>query len=136
MPLGGSKELTGGHKGYGLALAVEMFTAILSGGLTGNYVSLKSPDGSGTCHTFIAVDYGMFGDKKSIENAMSKYMDELRNSAKAKGTMRIYTHGEKEIESYNDKMKNGIPLNEVTLKEIYDISESFDIKASNYITVM
>jgi LDH2 family malate/lactate/ureidoglycolate dehydrogenase len=136
LPLGGSTELTGGHKGYGLALAVEMFTAILSGGLTGNHVNLNNQGGSGTCHTFIAVDYSMFGDKKSIENSMTQYLNELRNSAKAKGALRIYTHGEKEVESYNDKMINGIPLNDVTLNEIYDICESFNIKASDYIVLM
>lgn len=136
LPLGGSKELTGGHKGYGLALAVEMFTAILSGGLTGNNVNLNNPNGSGTCHSFLAIDYGMFGDKKEIENSMSKYLNELRNSNKAKGAMRIYTHGEKEIESYNDKMINGIPLNDITLKEINDICEYFNIKASDYISII
>jgi len=37
VPLGGSSELLSGHKGYGLALAVEMFTTVFSGGLTGNH---------------------------------------------------------------------------------------------------
>ncbi|MFL0194952.1 Ldh family oxidoreductase [Clostridium sp. WILCCON 0269] len=134
VPLGGSGELTGGHKGYGLALAVEMFTAILSGGITGNYVTLNGSSGSGTCHYFCAIDYGIFGDKKSIEDSFSKYLEELRNSEKAKGAVRIYTHGEKEVESYKDKMENGVPLNEVTLKEIEDICKYFNIKANDYIT--
>lgn len=136
VPLGGSKELTGGHKGYGFALAVEMFTAILSGGLTGNYVHLDGKDGSGTCHYFCAVDYGIFGDKKSIEEHFSKYLNELRNSKKADGAVRIYTHGEKEVEAYNDKMKNGIPMNDGTLKEIYDICQYFDIDSKRYISKM
>lgn len=134
LPLGGSKELTGGHKGYGFALAVEMFTAILSGGFTGNYVHLDGSDGSGTCHSFFAVDYGIFGDKKSIEDSFSKYLNELRDSKKAKGAVRIYTHGEKEIEAYNNKMKNGVPMNDITLKEINDICEYFDIQMSDYIS--
>ncbi|MCH3964919.1 MAG: Ldh family oxidoreductase [Clostridium sp.] len=133
VPLGGSKELTGGHKGYGFALTVEMFTAILSGGLTGNYVHLDGKNGSGTCHYFCAIDYGMFGDKKSIENSFSKYLEELRNSKKAKDAVRIYTHGEKEVEAYNDKMKNGIPVNDSTLHEIYDICRYFDIDPENYV---
>lgn len=136
VPLGGSGELTGGHKGYGFALAVEMFTAILSGGLTGNYVHLDGKGGSGTCHYFCAVDYGIFGDKKSIEDGFSKYLDELRNSNKAKGAVKIYTHGQKEVEAYNDKMKNGIPMNDSTLKEIYDICKYFDIDPKRYISKM
>ena len=134
VPLGGSKESTGGHKGYGLALAVEMFTAILSGGFTGNNVKLDRKNGSGTCHFFFAMDYGILGDKKSIEESFSEYLNELRNSKKAKGATRIYTHGEKEVESYKDKMENGIPVNDTTLKEIYDICDYFNIKASDYVT--
>ncbi|WP_333861120.1 Ldh family oxidoreductase [Clostridium sp.] len=133
VPLGGSKELTGGHKGYGLALAVEIFTAILSGGITGNYVTLQGSSGSGTCHYFCAVDYSIFGDKNSIETNLSKYLNELRNSKKAEGALRIYTHGEKEIESYKDKMENGVPMNEVTLKEIDEICNYFNIKTTDYI---
>lgn len=133
LPLGGSKELTGGHKGYGFALAVEIFTAILSGGSTGNYVHLDGSGGSGTCHFLCAVDYGIFGDKKSIESRLSKYLDELRSSKKAKGAVRIYTHGEKEVESYNDKIKNGIPINDATLHEIDDICQFFHINSNDYI---
>ncbi|MBA5850795.1 Ldh family oxidoreductase [Clostridium sp. cel8] len=133
VPLGGSKELTGGHKGYGFALAVEIFTAILSGGLTGNYVHLDGKNGSGTCHYFCAIDHSIFGDKKSIEKGLSKYLNELRNSKKAKDAVRIYTHGEKEVEAYNDKMKNGIPMNDNTLNEIYDICKYFDINPKDYI---
>ena len=76
----------------------------------------------------------MFGDKKSIENSFSKYLDELRNSKKAKGAVKIYTHGQKEVEAYNDKMKNGIPMNDSTLKEIYDICKYFDIDPKKYIS--
>ncbi|MEY8000562.1 Ldh family oxidoreductase [Clostridium sp. Mt-5] len=133
LPLGGSKELTGGHKGYGFALAVEIFTAILSDGATGNYVHLDGSGGSGTCHYLCAIDYGIFGDKKSIENRLSKYLNELRNSKKAKGAVRIYTHGEKEVESYNDKIKNGIPINDVTLHEINGICQFFHINSNDYI---
>lgn len=32
LPLGGSSEVFGGHKGFGLALMVDIMTAVLSGG--------------------------------------------------------------------------------------------------------
>lgn len=99
VPLGGSGELTGGHKGYGFALAVEMFTAILSGGLTGNYVHLDGSGGSGTCHYFCAVDYGIFGDKKSIEQHLSNYLNELRSSKRQKGPSE-YIHMEKKKQNH------------------------------------
>ena len=38
LPLGGAGELLGGHKGYGLAVLVDICTALLSGGVFGRAV--------------------------------------------------------------------------------------------------
>lgn len=132
LPLGGLNEILGGHKGYGFALAVELFTAILSGGLTANYVHVNGI--SGTCHSFIAVDYGMFGDKKATEKNFSEYLNEIKKSKIKQGASRIYTHGEKESESYYKRIKNGIPINNNTLKEIDEICKYFNINMKDYIS--
>ena len=134
VPLGGSSELFSGHKGYGLGLAVEMFTAIFSGGLTSNYTHIGGS--GGTCHSFFAIDYSVFGDKKSIEDAMSKYLQELRDSGKAEGQDRIYTHGEKEIEGYKDRLDNGILVNENTLEEIKDMCNYLNLSMNDYLREM
>ncbi|GIM27687.1 malate dehydrogenase [Clostridium polyendosporum] len=131
VPLGGSSEEFGGHKGYGLGVSVELFTAILSGGLTANYTHMNNV--GGTCHWFFAVDYGIFGDKKVIEAGMSKYLQELRDSDKAEGQDRIYTHGEKEIEAYNDRLANGILVNENTLEEIRNMCNYLDLSVNDYL---
>jgi L-2-hydroxycarboxylate dehydrogenase (NAD+) len=131
VPLGGSSELFSGHKGYGLALAVEMFTAVFSGGLTGNHTHIGNK--GGTCHSFFAIDYGLFGDKKSIEDSMSKYLQELRDSDKAEGQERIYTHGEKEIEACNDRIINGIHVNENTVKEMNNMCSDLNLSIWDYL---
>ena len=38
LPLGGGKELTGGHKGYGLGEIVDIFSGALSSGAMGTEV--------------------------------------------------------------------------------------------------
>ena len=50
----------------------------------------------------MAIDYSIFGNKEDIENGMSTYMQELRDSNKAKGQDRIWTHGEKELSNYEN----------------------------------
>jgi L-2-hydroxycarboxylate dehydrogenase (NAD+) len=45
LPLGGVLEESGGHKGYGLAFAVEIFSAVLSGALYADRVYPKTEDG-------------------------------------------------------------------------------------------
>lgn len=122
LPLGGSGELTSGYKGYGFAMLCEIATAILSGGTTSNYI-YKTPGRANIAHSFIALDYGMFGDKKEIEAALSKYLQEVRDSDKAEGQERIYIHGEKEAEAEKRVKKEGVSLNEKTYAEMQMIGE-------------
>ncbi|MBQ8880303.1 MAG: Ldh family oxidoreductase [Clostridia bacterium] len=122
LPLGGSGDLTSGYKGYGFAMLCEIATAILSGGTTSNYI-YKTPGRSNIAQCFIAIDYGMFGDKKAIEASLSKYLDEVRNSAKADGQERIFIHGEKEAEARDRVLKEGVYLNDKTYAEMQMIAE-------------
>jgi len=120
-PLGGVGVLHGGHKGYGLSVIVDLFSAVISGGLTSNYVNRK-PDHTGICHYFMAIDYGVFGDKTAIRASMSKFLQELRDSKKAAGHNRIYTHGEMEAELMAQRINGQIPVNIKTLEEMQKIA--------------
>jgi LDH2 family malate/lactate/ureidoglycolate dehydrogenase len=125
MPLGGASPETGSHKGYGLGIIVELFTSILAGGTTAPHV--RNSGNSDTSFCFWAIDYGIFGDKKTIRQSMSTLLAELRASPRAEGQERIYTHGEKEFESRIEKLKTGIPVNEKTLTEMRRISNELNI---------
>ncbi|MCL2441657.1 MAG: Ldh family oxidoreductase [Treponema sp.] len=125
-PLGGLGTVHGGHKGYGLSIIVDLFSAVISGGLTSNYVNRK-PGSTGICHYFTAIDYGIFGDKTLIKNNMSKFLQELRDSKKAEGQTRIYTHGERETEMMIQRKNGQIPVNEKTLEEMKKIADSLKL---------
>ena len=122
LPLGGSGDMTSGYKGYGFAMLCEIATAILSGGTTSNYI-YKTPGRANIAHCFIAIDHGMFGDKAEIEANLSKYLQEVRDSAKAEGQDRIYIHGEKEFEARAKVLANGVSLNDKTYAEMQMIAE-------------
>jgi L-2-hydroxycarboxylate dehydrogenase (NAD+) len=142
LPLGGSTETFGGHKGYGLALLVEIFTGIFSGGYTSNYTygyvgeGLPLRNEVKTCSCFIAVDYSMFGDKAEIEGRLSTYLQEIRDSEKANGQRRIYTHGEKEMEARAKRIKEGILLNEATLDEIKKIGNELGLNVPGSVAIL
>lgn len=123
LPLGGSSELSGSHKGYGLGVICELFCGILSGGVTAEGIYKTEDGGSGTCHSFVAIDYGMFGDKAAIKQHFSDYLQKLRDSDKAAGFDRIYTHGEKEAEMRVLRREKGIPVNDKTLAELRNIEK-------------
>ena len=130
-PLGGNSELFGGHKGYGLGIIVDLFCGILSGGLTSNHIN-REPKKIGTTHFFMAMDYGLFGDRDAIRENFSAFLQELRDSPKADGEDRIYTHGEKEYESMEYKLVNGIPANEMTYEEMRMIASYHSINFDEY----
>lgn len=132
FPLGGETELTGSHKGYGLGLIVELFTSIFAGGTTSPHV--KHSGNADTSFCLIALDYGMFGDKKEIKARMNTLLDELRESPKADGVERIYTHGEKEWESCVKLNAEGIPVNVKTLDEMFKIAEGRGLNPKTMIT--
>lgn len=129
LPLGGATEKMGSHKGYGFGMIVELFTGII--GLS-NTSAHTYVDGKGKIsHSFMAINPEIFGDPEAIKAHLSEYLEELRNSPKAEGQLRIYTHGEKEFFAYRDRMQNGINVNVKTVKEMKELGEylGMDVKA-------
>lgn len=133
LPIGGSAEETGSHKGYGLGLIVEILTSVLAGGATSNHV--RHCGNGDTSESFWAIDYAMFGDKKAIEGRLSTLLEELRRSEKAEGASRIYTHGEKELESKAQKLISGIPANEKTVAEMKKVGASVGLDFDSYFDI-
>lgn len=131
MPLGGEFEQTGSHKGYGYGMMCEIFCSILSMGLTSNHTHIGGK--GGTCHGFAAIDPALFGDPKEIRAHLSTLLKELREAPKAEGAERIYTHGEKEILAYSDRMQNGIDVNVNTVAEMVDFCKFVGLPAEAYL---
>ena len=109
LPLGGEGEEFSGHKGYGLALTVELLCATLSasafGGMT--YVDEHSAN---VGHFFGAIDVAAFRSLPEMKREVRQYLDALRSGPKAEGHDRIYAHGEKGFAFERDCLKRGIPL--------------------------
>jgi LDH2 family malate/lactate/ureidoglycolate dehydrogenase len=131
LPLGGALEETGGHKGYGLALAVEVFSAVLPGALYANKVYPKdrrgSPLPSGIGHFFGAMRIDAFRPKNEFKKDMDNLIRILRNAPKAKGASRIYIHGEKEFEEEERLAKSGIPLLPKVVDDLKNIAKELGI---------
>ena len=131
MPLGGETEQTGSHKGYGYGMFCEIFTSILSMGLTSNHTHTDGK--GGTCHGFLAIDPAVFGDAAAIKEHLSVFLKELRESPKKEGETRIYTHGEKEVFAEKDRRENGIAVNINTVAEMVDMSRYVGLDPVKYL---
>lgn len=130
MPLGGSTEPLGSHKGYGYGMLCEIFSSILSMGATSNYCMTG---GKGAiCHGFMAINPAFFGDPEAIKAHFSTYLQELRESPIAEGAPQIYTHGEKEVAAVERIMKEGVPVNDNTMVELLELCEYLDLDFGKY----
>lgn len=131
LPLGGPTETLGGHKGYGYGMIAEIFSSILSMGLTSNHTNIGST--GGTCHGFAAINPNLFGNPEEIKEHFSTFLKELREAPKADGQTRIYTHGEKEAEAVERVLKEGVPVNENTIKEMAVICDEYGVDMEKFL---
>ena len=130
VPLGGDTEQLGGHKGYGYGMICELFSSILSQGFTSAH-TMKNGF-SGICHGFMAINPAFFGDPEAIKAHFSTFLTELRESPKANGAERIYTHGEKEMEAVERVKEQGVPVNINTLREMIDMANYLGMDPKEY----
>lgn len=89
----------GGYKGYGLALMVETFAAVLSGAaVTQNVHAWNSTPGtSGNVgHFIMALDIAKMCDVNEYIKRTESIIDEIKSSEKAEGADGIFYPGEKE----------------------------------------
>lgn len=114
LPLGGVGELLGGHKGYGLAVMVEILSAALQNGAFLYGLTGIGPDGAPVPfrvgHFFMAIDVEHFLPLAQFKDTAGRILRELRDSQKDPNCPRIYTAGEKEYEYEQKALVQGIPI--------------------------
>ena len=74
---------TGGHKGAGLAVMMELLTGALGGSLLSHEIVQADESGldSGASKLFLAIDVGAFGDRARFEERLDGLADHLREGA-------------------------------------------------------
>ncbi len=100
-----------GHKGFGLALMIDVLTGVLSGGGWGDQVRplYREPDRPNDCaHLFLAIDPEMLGGVESFRRRSSGLAARVRSSATAPGVNRLYLPGEIEEERAAHQRLHGV----------------------------
>ncbi|GAB2640663.1 Ldh family oxidoreductase [Kribbella swartbergensis] len=100
-----------GHKGFGLALMIDVLTGVLSGGGWGDQVRplYREPDRPNDCaHLFLAIDPELLGGAESFRRRSSGLAARVRSSATAPGVDRLYLPGEIEAERAAHQRRNGV----------------------------
>ena len=130
MPLGGNTEQLGSHKGYGYGMLCEIFASIFSQGGTSN--KCMTGGRSNICHGFMAINPAIFGNPEDVKKHFSTFLQELREAPKAERADRIYTHGEKEAEAIEVCRKEGVPVIDKTVAELFDVCHLLKLDPKKY----
>ena len=121
-----------GHKGYGLALMIEVLSALLSSGASRNdvmgWVHHDPSKPTGQCHAFIAINVGAIVPLDVFKSRMDEMIRDVRRSPKAKGSDRIYLPGEMEWEKYDKATKSGIPLPEDVVENLRGLADDLGME--------
>jgi len=132
LPLGGMGEELGGHKGYGLALVVDVFTALLSGAAFSDLTYPADKDGrplpSNIGHFLGAIRVDGFRPLSEFKATMDDLVCRIKGSSKLDGVSRIYIHGEKEFEMSEQRQREGIPLCHEVALDLQTIAKDLGLR--------
>jgi LDH2 family malate/lactate/ureidoglycolate dehydrogenase len=131
LPLGGAGELMGGHKGYGLALLVDVLCGVLPGAGYANTIYPKTSDGkplpANVGHFFGALRVDGFRPLDEFKATMDDIIRRLKGTPKAEGQDRIFIHGEKEFEMEEERRHKGVVLHPKVVADMQAIADEVDV---------
>ncbi len=119
LPLGGS-PVTGAFKGWGLALAVDILTGVLSGAPSTNQMA-------GT-HFFGALRIDGFRPAADFKKSMAEMVKGYHDLPRAAGVERILVPGEIEAEIEKRRRAEGIPLNPAVVATLKEMAQALGIE--------
>lgn len=120
-----------GHKGYALALMIEILAGVLTGASFGrNVASLMPPDFSkplGMGHLVMVLDVEKFIPWDEFQQRLSQFLNQIKESPPGDGGSEIIIPGEKSAQKRSRRLKEGCVINESTRRELIRIGEEYGI---------
>ena len=120
LPLGATRDI-GSHKGFSLAMMVDILSGLLSG--TGPGFS-----NVGTAsHHFLAFNIAAFTDLDEFKSQMDSYLRSLRETPTAPNQERVVYAGLQSDENERDRRANGIPYHPDVVEYYRQLSRELDL---------
>ncbi|WP_424139792.1 Ldh family oxidoreductase [Roseomonas chloroacetimidivorans] len=107
-PLGGTRE-QGSHKGYGLALMVEILCATLSG---------AGPGTGNVAHFFLLLDPGAFRTREAFQDDLDELMARMRATPAIDPAQPVLIPGDPEHDTTVQRRQDGIPMTGTLVEEV------------------
>jgi LDH2 family malate/lactate/ureidoglycolate dehydrogenase len=121
-----------GHKGYAIAVAMDMLSGVLSASsfLSAVHGPYETQSRSGAGHFIIAMSIEAFQPLADFNSRMERFIQELKSVPRAKDVDEVFYPGE--IEARNDarNRKQGLALPADTLADLAKIAKQMKLDAS------
>jgi LDH2 family malate/lactate/ureidoglycolate dehydrogenase len=129
--IGGMILPMAGHKGYAIALMMDVLSGVLTGSAFGAAVAgpYQSERRSGCGHLFIALDVAAFGDPDDFGRRMEQLVAEVRSAPLAQGFDGIFFPGELEARAAREHLEAGLSLPRQTLEDLRELAASTGVPA-------
>lgn len=131
FPQEASLQPMSAHKGYGLAVLVEILSAVITGaGMLSEIASwnldMSSVNNAG--HAFIAIDIKQMMEENEFYKRINQVVNELKNGPKAKGKDKIFLPGEMEWDNRDNVQKIGeIELTDAMAESLISLSKNMNL---------
>ena len=121
--------LAEGHKGYGLAVIMEVLCGALSGAAMLSSLPswlFEPTKATNTGHAFIAIDVAAFTDRETFLDRIDAMRDELHAVPTATGVERVLLPGDIEA-SLAARRAGGLPVPPEVIKDLVDLGERYGV---------
>jgi L-2-hydroxycarboxylate dehydrogenase (NAD+) len=129
LPLGGQAVVGGGHKGYGLAAAVDILTGVLPD--SGSALDVRSLYAVGRTarvgHWFMALDPSVFGPLDAFSGRLDEFIDTLKSLPAEAVDGEVLVAGEPEARMEADRAE-WIPLHRTVFEMLGTVAADVSVK--------
>lgn len=119
----------GGHKGYGLALVIDVLSGIMTGATFGKGVGMlydmSRPAKVG--HFILAINIESFIEKELFMKRLELLCNQIKDSELLPGTNKIFLPGEIEFNEEQKRMRIGVPIGGDVLKELKQLVAEYEV---------
>ena len=128
FPKNASLQPMAAHKGYGLAVLVELLSAVMTGaGMLSQITSwnLDMPSANNAGHAFIAIDVSQMMPAEQYNGRINQMIHEIKNGPKAKGAEHIFMPGEMEWSKREKALQSGeLQLTDAMAASLQQLSDA------------
>jgi LDH2 family malate/lactate/ureidoglycolate dehydrogenase len=127
LPLGGP-AITSGYKGYGLAMAVEILSAVLPGSLYGPLIQHMWGSGASDLGQFyMAINIAAFDEPASFKHRLTDLIRQVKATAVAEPDGEVLVAGEKEHRATERSRRDGVRLDLEVTRELAGLAKRYAV---------